>query len=598
MNEISGEKQSGEPDSNSCKTSLRLPHRASSAPPPAGESSTFFSRDLTASEIGRLLWSGNPLYLVSAALALYASTILFDTQNIWMETGVPVAILAGYTALCALTANFIVRHGKVWEDARSLLFIVLALPLALSASLDDKVIDRPEVGFVWMAGSLCFVAAVSEYVRRGIGLKLGRWLWIVYYLQLALFFLWPFALSQLLREYPDSKMPVIRGIILFPLLFAVIQLPLLQLVRRKSFSVENGTPWKLLPAVMFGFPAFAALIRTYLLSISFYGGRGVGNYSRMETGFGFWMVLPIVLAATLLFLESAITAQQRHKASVILGGGIFAFFLLGSSLTSEMSSLEWFFFRTVWGEHGSGFAPPMLAAAILTGYAGFRGMHKAWIPAGIALIWFLWLQFGSYLNSGSGSVSPRAILIPGAALVTLGLSAWAWLQRRWWSLLLLLCWVVGATGGYFEPHLPDLPYPFFLGFTAALLLTGWIYRHRILQTAGLIAAVALFVPAVFWCASPGGLLYFCYLTALYLTALLFLLRRFWIPAAIDTLILLIWGSIAVYGWFDLLPWRGAGVIFYSLLFFIAAFLVSLAKAGILQRKFRPLADAIRARLKP
>ena len=263
-----------------------------------------------------------------------------------------------------------------------------------------------------------------------------------------------------------------------------------------------------------------------------------------------------------------------------------------------MSSLEWFFFRTVWGEHGSGFAPPMLAAAILTGYAGFRGMRKAWIPAGIALIWFLWLQFGSYLNSGSGSVSPRAILIPGATLVTLGLSAWAWLQRRWWSLLLLLCWVVGATGGYFEPHLPDLPYPFFLGFTAALLLTGWIYRHRILQTAGLIAAVALFVPAVFWCASPGGLLYFCYLTALYLTALLFLLRRFWIPAAIDTLILLIWGSIAVYGWFDLLPWRGAGVIFYSLLFFIAAFLVSLAKAGILQRKFRPLADAIRACLKP
>lgn len=94
MNEISGEKQSGEPDSNSCKTSLRLPHRASSAPPPAGDSSSFFSRDLTASEIGRLLWSGNPLYLVSAALALYASTILFDTQNIWMETGVPVAIRA------------------------------------------------------------------------------------------------------------------------------------------------------------------------------------------------------------------------------------------------------------------------------------------------------------------------------------------------------------------------------------------------------------------------------------------------------------------------------------------------------------------------
>ena len=596
MDEIPGRKQSGESDFDFCKTSLQLPHRASSAPPPAEEDSSFLSHNLTASEIGHLLWNGNPLYLVSAALALYASTILFDTQNIWMETGVPVAILAGYTALCALTANFIVRHGKVWEDARSLLFIVLALPLALSASLDDKVIDRPEVGIVWMGGSLCFVAAVSEYVRRGIGLKLGRWLWAVYYLQLALFFLWPFVLSQLLREYPHDKMPVVRGIILFPLLFAVIQLPLLRPVRRGTFSGENGTPWRLLPAVMFGFPAFIALIRTYLLSISFYGGRGVGNYSRMETGFGFWMVLPILLAATLLLLESAVTARRWHKASAILGGGIFAFFLLGSSITSGMSSLERFFFHTVWGEHGSGFAPPMLAAAILAGYAGFRGMRKAWVPAGIALIWFLWLQFGSCLNAGDAPY--RTPLVPGAVLVTLSLSAWAWLQRRWWSLLLLLSWSVGITGGYFESSLPDLPYPFLLGFTAALLLTGWVYRHRILQTTGLIAAVALFVPVVFWCDSSGGLLYFCYLAALYLAALLFLLRRFWIPAAIDTLILLVWGLITVYRWFDQLPWRGAGVIFYSLVFFAAAFLISLAKAGILQRKLRPLAEAIRMRLKP
>ncbi len=57
---------------------------------------------------------------------------------------------------------------------------------------------------------------------------------------------------------------------------------------------------------------------------------------------------------------------------------------------------------------------------------------------------------------------------------------------------------------------------------------------------------------------------------------------------IDTLALLIWGITAVCQWLANLPWKGAGIIFLSLVFFGAAFCISLFKAGIPQRKFQEL----------
>ena len=179
-----------------------------------------------------------------------------------------MAILAGYTALCAATANFVVRHGSVWDDARSLLFIVLALPVALSASLDDKLIDRPAVGAVWMAGGLLFTAAIAFRVKREIGIRFSPWLWSIGAIQLTLFFGWPFFLSQMLGD-TVSRDTQIWSIVLFPCVFALSCLPLLRAVGNGDFAAENGTPWKRMAAVIFSFYLFAAMICTYLMTISF-----------------------------------------------------------------------------------------------------------------------------------------------------------------------------------------------------------------------------------------------------------------------------------------------------------------------------------------
>ena len=62
----------------------------------------------------------NPFYLVSACFFLYALKVMFGTDDIWIDTMVPLALIASYSILTAGTAVFISRRGAVWDDARSL----------------------------------------------------------------------------------------------------------------------------------------------------------------------------------------------------------------------------------------------------------------------------------------------------------------------------------------------------------------------------------------------------------------------------------------------------------------------------------------------
>ena len=45
------------------------------------------------------------------------------------------------------------------------------------------------------------------------------------------------------------------------------------------------------------------MIRTYLMTLSFIGGRGVGGYTQLESGFHFFMVAPLMLTALILLTE-------------------------------------------------------------------------------------------------------------------------------------------------------------------------------------------------------------------------------------------------------------------------------------------------------
>ena len=90
------------------------------------------SRSAQRPSVLRYLYTHNPFYAVSAVLMLYAiwaaySRLEFGAGNTWLMTGV----LGGYTLLLATIGVWIVRWGKVWEDARSILLLLLVLFLLL-----------------------------------------------------------------------------------------------------------------------------------------------------------------------------------------------------------------------------------------------------------------------------------------------------------------------------------------------------------------------------------------------------------------------------------------------------------------------------------
>jgi len=88
--------------------------------------------------IVKYLYTHNPFYAISAVLMLYAIRTAYErlgieASNCWLMTGA----LAGYTLVLAVIGVWIVRWGKVWEDARSILLMLLVLFLAVSISADD-----------------------------------------------------------------------------------------------------------------------------------------------------------------------------------------------------------------------------------------------------------------------------------------------------------------------------------------------------------------------------------------------------------------------------------------------------------------------------
>ena len=82
-------------------------------------------------------------------------------------------MLAGYTLVLATIGVWIVRWGKVWEDARSILLLLLILFLAVSISADGLFV-KAEAASAATSLLLCgflFSAVVSEGVLWGAGVR-------------------------------------------------------------------------------------------------------------------------------------------------------------------------------------------------------------------------------------------------------------------------------------------------------------------------------------------------------------------------------------------------------------------------------------------
>ena len=281
----------------------------------------------------RLLYTHNPFYLISACLFVYGLKLLFRAGNsaVLFQQGTveymsPTGLmgsLVAVTLLMAVTAVLIVRLGRVWEDARSLVLIVLLMLLAISVSLDEllSMASEQEKGLLEIGGMVLSGAAIAvgmvEILIRGLQVRLS-WLWRgPLYLLLTLFFGWPLLLLPEIMPFDTAQVQSLIAV--FPTVAALISLLLLPGIRQGSSSVrENGTPWTWpwLPWTPFVFLAVAVCFRSYSLTISF--DAPDGNVSFWDTIFGLYLLVPLALAVIVLLIEIGIVEKRPQLCSTVL----------------------------------------------------------------------------------------------------------------------------------------------------------------------------------------------------------------------------------------------------------------------------------------
>ncbi|MEZ6131416.1 MAG: hypothetical protein R3C59_22300 [Planctomycetaceae bacterium] len=269
-----------------------------------------------------LIYFHNPFYLISACLFVYGlkllyregdASVLFQRGSVeYIEPWGLLASLAGVTVLMALTAILIVRFGKVWEDARSLILIVLLMLLAISVSMDELINvlsdkDNSLRHLIVMFGlGASFAVVIGEVLMQGLPIRLPPGYRLPLYGFLALFFLWP---VMLLREVTGLEALSTRWLIVaFPLMSGLLTLTLIPAVRKGASAVaNNGTPWKwpLIPWTPFVFIALAVCFRSYSLTMSFDTLQNSGHY--WDTAFGLYQLVPFLLAVFVILLEISVT---------------------------------------------------------------------------------------------------------------------------------------------------------------------------------------------------------------------------------------------------------------------------------------------------
>lgn len=279
-----------------------------------------------------LVYFHNPFYLISTCLFVYGlklffrsgnTRVFFDAGSIaYMEPWGLMASLAAVTLLMAITAVLVVRCGRVWEDARSLVLIVLLMLLAISVSFDELITvlsDRDNSSrhvYAMFGVGAGFALFVTEFLLWGLKVRLHAAYRLPLLGFLLLFSLWPIGLLTELTEFSIAQTRLL--IVAFPLAAAVLTLLLVPAVRLGRKAVEqNGTPWKwpLFPWTPFIFLGLAVFFRSYSLTMS-YDPKANGHY--WDTIFGIYQLVPFLLAVLVLMLEIAIKENIAPLRNAVL----------------------------------------------------------------------------------------------------------------------------------------------------------------------------------------------------------------------------------------------------------------------------------------
>ncbi len=458
------------------------------------------------SSLVRWLYTHNPFYAISAALMLYAvragyGELEIGSINCWVMMGV----LAAYTLLLAGVGVCIVRLGRVWDDARSILLLLLLLFLAVSISADDLFVKAtsPGQGIALLVCGFLFAVAVSAGVFWGLRIRIGWRYAVPFVLYLALFFAMPWWCSPELNPLPTRLMN--WSVFFFPQLAAILNLTLLPAVKRGAKGVaNNGTPWPwpLFPWAAFGVIAVAVAIRSFALAMTF--GQTGPIWSNIETHSGIvfdtiwgpYFLVPFGLSLLVLLFEGFLSAGNRVLARRVLlfspgllllalswnGGPAFESFLTQRVLATIGAPLWWtvllllsFFgwgiFRKVDGASLGCVSMIVLLTFIGADTLSLRAIHAAQ-PAPLFVAGTLLAITAARRKSSVGSSGAAAILIYATWLVLPLTPLAGFRMMTCYHLLLASCVALGLTFRDKFSTLLRLIGAVWLPLTSLLMMTG------------------------------------------------------------------------------------------------------------------------------
>jgi hypothetical protein len=539
--------------------------------------------ELPFQNLGRFLYTHNPFYAISAALVFWGLRSSFDLHIYTFHTYAMMGGLVGYTIILSLAAFVVIRLGKVWDDGRSLLLLVVVMLLAISVSFDVALARDPCTGTICCVGGLLFAVLVSEGLLWGLSIRFPLGFRLAYYLVLGLFFLYPVALRPTLVDDPDS--PGIQWALLaFPSLAAVVLLTLLPAARRgPEYVRHNGTPWPWpwYPWTVFFMLGLGLCGRSYYLCVSMHTTGG------FSTIFAPYFLVPFLFAANVLLLEGgrAVRSAAALRVALLAPAGLILLAMVPPSGEPGRRFLHDVFLSMV------GHAPlylTALAAAWFYGWAAVcRVPHAEDALSGALLV--LWVL--DPLTATGHSPTFNGLL--AAAVLQVVLAARRPSAPRWFAAA--CCAVAAATLEFreaaFVAYHGAIPAHLIL---AAMLVLGVIFSGafaRGLQYAGavflLAGAIATLAgnPAGFGDVPPVWLTIYP-AAAILLAAAYGRLVRNWAYIVSAAAVVACWLGIgSLRGYRQLRPnVSGLDYILYGALSLVVAMFISLAKTGFLQRR--------------
>jgi len=473
-------------------TSLQLDANVTS-PPTTGKSSRCWWL--------RRICSPNPFYLLSVCFVLHGTSHWFHA-----ESGAPFSpwplfgLTAGYTLLLAATGFVVIRFGQVWDDARSILLIILLLFVQLSLIFDDTLVGDPVAGRRLLCACWAFSVVLSEALLCGLRIKLPWLFRLPYHGLIALLFFYPVALVSFETRLPTEV--VLWRIFLFPTAAAIVMLTLIPAIRRGSgYTRQNGTPWlwPWYPWSLYVFLGACIGFRAYALSQSFDPVLSETFQSAMTylSAFGVYFLIPLVFAIGILLLEIGLVENRRGAVNLAL---LVPLFCLCLSIPASFASRPYqAFLQLVIRDVGSPVWATLLGAFAFYGLATIRRVKSAEYLMAMTLL--LLARVGSQTVDLSTLISPQwwPLLALGATELCLGL-----VSGRSRPIFVAVC---TAIVGYDVFASSAESVPVLIRFATAstlvigsVLVVGAVYHDRFAWILRLIGAPLLVVATLTVCA--------------------------------------------------------------------------------------------------